>query len=124
MTGSKVAPASKSAERMRAQVRDTVVTAVARVTEVPVADIMRARGRRTQRASEARWIAMWVLSQNVDAVGVPELVDLFSTTERTIDHAWWEVAHTPRLIEIARLLIQAHRPALDALPVVRDGEGD
>lgn len=107
-----------------ADARDEIIISVSREMDVPIEDIMRLRGRRATKASEARSVAMWILSNDVDALGVPELVELFATTERTVDQAWWLVAHTPRLRAIARRLIKEHADVLARLPKVRDGEGD
>jgi hypothetical protein len=91
---------------------------------VAVEGIMRPRGRRSARASEARHVAIWVLSSSVDRLGVPELEDLFCTTERTIENAWREVLQTPRLLATAQRLIEGHKDELMTLPAVRDVDGE
>lgn len=110
------------AGEQRAKLRDVIVAAVARELRVPVADIVRSQGTHTERALDARAIVMWVLSADVDRLGVPELIELFRTTEKTIEIAWRRAAHQPELNAIAARLIEEHAEVLVALPVVRDGD--
>lgn len=110
--------------RQAERVRDAVVAGVSLTMNVPVEQIMRSRTRRPQRASEGRWVAMYVLSHDVDRVGVPELEALFDTTWQTIDGAWRAVAHTPELRGIAGALIRELRDELASLVKVADGRGE
>lgn len=101
-------------------VRDIIVGAVAEATRVPISDIIRAGGRRTMRATDARALAMYVLSNDVDKLGVSELIDLFGTTSKTIEAAWAVVEGDARLKRLAQDVIDTHRATLDSLPVIRE----
>ena len=104
--------------------RDTILAAVSVALQVPVGSLMRSRGRQTERVSDARAVAMWVLTADVDRLGVPELEDLLGTTWRTIDRSWQTVQRNPKLFAVAQALIETHGPMLSRLPKVRAEEDE
>jgi hypothetical protein len=101
-------------------VRDTIVAAVSERMGVPTEQIMRTRGRRSEIVRDARAVTMWVLSADVDRLGVPELERLLGTTWQTIDEGWGRVLRSQRLLALASMLSVEKRGLLEALPKLRD----